>query len=103
VEFLGLRGVWVPLSLSAFEKIKCIFSIASMGNLADELRGGTGRWPLAFGVLSGVAECTGHTGVSPLLSDRCAGILRTSLGMNPVSTGRSDAQRQVTPRFCIPP
>ena len=24
MEFLGLRGVWVPLSLSAFEKIKCI-------------------------------------------------------------------------------
>ena len=30
-----MRGVWVPLSMgfSAFEKIKCIFSIASVGNL----------------------------------------------------------------------
>jgi len=39
VEFLGLRGVWVPLSLAssagfgAFEKIKSIFSIAPVANL----------------------------------------------------------------------
>ena len=31
VEFLGLRGVWVPLG--AFEKMKCIFSIAPVGIL----------------------------------------------------------------------
>ena len=43
----------------------------------DALRGGTGRWPLASGVLSGVAECTGRTGVSPVLSVRCAGGLAT--------------------------
>ena len=43
----------------------------------DALRGGTGRWPLASGVLSGVAECTGRTGVSPVLSVRCAGGLVT--------------------------
>ena len=54
----------------------------------DALRGGTRRWPLASGVLSGVAECTGRTGVSPVLSVRCAGVLRPSLRMGPVSTGR---------------
>jgi len=43
----------------------------------DALRGGTGRWPLASGVLSGVAECTGCTGVSPVLSVRCVGVLAT--------------------------
>ena len=43
----------------------------------DALRGGTGRWPLASGVLSGVAECTGRTGVSPVLSVRCASGLAT--------------------------
>ena len=50
--FLGLRG--------AFEKNKSIFSIAPVGNLeksrVDALRGGTGRWPLAPGVLSGRRE-----------------------------------------------
>jgi len=63
VEFLGLRGVWVSLSPSrracsavfgAFEKIKYIFSIASVENLekswvaekhsSDAVCGGTGRW-----------------------------------------------------------
>jgi len=43
----------------------------------DALRGGTGRWPFASDVLSCVAECTGHTGVSPVLSVRCAGVLAT--------------------------
>jgi len=53
VEFLGLRGVWV----GAFEKMKCIFSIASVGNL-EKLRapgagvGSTGRWSRASGVVS---------------------------------------------------
>ena len=37
----------------------------------DALRGGTGCWPLASGVLSGAAECTGRTGESPVLSVRC--------------------------------
>ena len=75
--FLGLREVWARFG--AFEKIKCTFSIAPVGNLEksrecspDALRGGTGRWPLASGVLSGAAECTGRTGVSPVLSVRCA-------------------------------
>ena len=40
VEFLGLRGVWVPLSLppgfGAFEKIKCIFSIAPVENFTHQ-------------------------------------------------------------------
>ena len=43
----------------------------------DALRGGTGRWPLASGVLSGAAECTGRTEESPVLSVRCAGGLAT--------------------------
>jgi len=43
----------------------------------DTLRGGTGRWSLASGVLSGAAECTGRTGESPVLSVRCAGGLAT--------------------------
>ena len=84
MEFLGLRGVWVPLG--AFKKIKCIFSIAPVGffgevvgvylsrkHSPDALRGGTGRWSLASGVLSCAAECTGRTGESPVLSVRCAG------------------------------
>ena len=35
VVFLGLREVWVSLSagFGAFEKMKCIFSIAPVGNL----------------------------------------------------------------------
>ena len=83
-----------------FEKIKCIFFIAPIGNLEksrecfltekhspDTLRGGTGRWPLASGVLSGVAEYTGRTEESPMLSVRCADVLQTSLGMSLVSTG----------------
>jgi len=43
VVFLGLREVWVSLSLppsagfGAFEKIKCIFSFAPVGNL-EKLR-----------------------------------------------------------------
>ena len=98
----------------------------------DALRVGTGRWLLASGVLSGVAECTGRTGVSPVLSVRYTGclaqlglgtgrqapdadwsvrcsesgvraVLQTSLDMSPVSTGRSGAQRPVTPRVCMPP
>ena len=65
-------------------------SIAPVGNLEksrecfltekhspDAECGGTGRWPLASGVLSGVAECTGRTGVSTVLSVRCAGVLVT--------------------------
>jgi len=32
----------------------------------DAQGGGTGRWPLASGGLSGVAECTGRTGESPV-------------------------------------
>ena len=44
---------------------------------ANALRGGTGRWPLASGVLLGVAECTGRNGVSPVLSVRCVGGLAT--------------------------
>ena len=85
-----------------FEKIKCIFSIAPVGIFSevtgvflswkhspDAQRGGTGRWPLASGVLSGAAECTGRIGVSPVLSVRCEGFLQPSLRTSPVSTGPS--------------
>ena len=57
------------MGFDAFEKIKCIFSIAPVGNLEksrecflsekqspDALRGGTRRWPLASGVLSGLSR-----------------------------------------------
>jgi len=53
----------------AFEKIKCIFSIAPVESFEevagvfltekhspDALRGGTGHWPLASGVLSGLTR-----------------------------------------------
>ena len=36
VEFLGLRGVWVLLRRwEILEKIKCIFSIAPVGNFGE--------------------------------------------------------------------
>jgi len=59
----------------------------------DALRGGTRRCPLASGVLSGAAECTGRTRESPVLSVRCEGVLLPSLRMSPVSTGRSGCVR----------
>ena len=46
------------MGFGAFEKIKCIFSIAPVGNLVklqdspDAVYGGTKRWLLAFDVLS---------------------------------------------------
>ena len=58
----------------------------------DALRGGIGRWPLASGVLSGVAERTGRTGVSLVLSVRCAGILAT------LSEFKSDEHRTLRVR-----
>ena len=94
----------------AFEKIKCIFSIAPVGNFGevtgvfftekhspDALRGGTGRWPLASDVLSGVAKCTGRAGESPVLSVRCAGCLAT------LSTHESGEHRtlRVRPMACV--
>ena len=51
------------------------------------MRGGTGRWPERL-VCCREAECTGHTGVSLVLSVLCVGVLRPSLRMGPVSTGR---------------
>jgi len=61
----------------------------------DAQRRGTGRWPLASGVLSGVAECTGCTGVSPVPSVQCEGVLLPSQRMSPVSTGRSGCVRWI--------
>jgi len=60
----GVPRVERGLGSGGFEEIKCIFSIAPVGNLekswecfsADILRGGTGRWPLASGVLSGLTR-----------------------------------------------
>jgi len=69
------------------EKSRQCFSLRK--HSPDALRGGTGRWPLAFRVLSGVAECTGRTEVSPVPSVRCEGVFLPSLRMSPVSTGRS--------------
>jgi len=91
----------------------------------DALRGGTGRWPLASGVLSGLAECTGRTRVSLVLTVRCAGVfvtlsahgsdehwtvrwltsgdpasLRNSLRTGPVCTGRVWCGPLERPVFC---
>ena len=55
---------------------------------SDAQHGGTGRWPLASGVLSGAAECTGRTRESPVVRVRCEEVLQPSLRMSPVSTGR---------------
>jgi len=59
-----MRGVASSAGFSAFEKIKCIFSIASMGNLEKSWEcfspevgcRGTGRWLLASGGLSGLSS-----------------------------------------------
>jgi len=72
-----------------FEEVTGVFLTEK--HSSDALRGGTGRWPLAYGVLSVYpeeAECIGRTRVSPVLSVRCASVLRPSLRMGPVSTGR---------------
>ena len=55
----------------------------------DALCGGTGRWPLSSGVLSGAAECTGRTGESPCSASGVRAIWRPSLRMSPMSTVRS--------------
>ena len=66
----------------------------------DALRRGTGRWPLASGVLMGAAECTGRTGVSPVLCVRCADGLATlsahESGEAPDAQGASGGLRPVT-------
>jgi len=95
--------------------ISAYFSIASVGFLEKSLecflgrkhspdtqRGGTGRWPLASGVLLGVIKCTGRTGESPVGCVRCEEVLQPSLRMSPVSTRRVRcglAYRPVTLRF----
>jgi len=73
--------VFLGLHIGAFEKIKCIFSIAPVGNLEksqecfspDAGVGSTGRLSRASGVVSVAQVCTGRTGVTPVLSVRCAG------------------------------
>ena len=70
--------------------MKCIFSMAPLGKFGevagvflaekhspDAKCRGTGRWSRASGVVSVVQVCTGRTGVSPVLSVRCAGGLAT--------------------------
>ena len=74
VEFLGLRVVWVPLSLppslqsyifGAFEKIKCIFFIVPVGSLEksrekhspDAGVGSTGRCLCASGEVTDFGVC----------------------------------------------
>ena len=64
MEFLGLRGVWVPLLFGAFEKIKCIFSIAPVENLEkhspDAGVGSTGCCSRASDVVSVAQVCRAH-------------------------------------------
>ena len=43
---------------------------------------------------------TGRSLERPVVSVRCAGFLRPSLGVSPVSTGRSGGSRPVTLRVC---
>jgi len=73
VEFLVLRGVGF-LGFGDFEKIKCIFSIAPMGNLEksrecflsekhspDAECEGTGRWPQSLMCLTLLGLSTGRS------------------------------------------
>ena len=48
----------------------------------------TGRWSRASGVVSVAQVCTGRTGVSPVLSVRCEGVLQPSLRTSPVPSVR---------------
>ena len=68
-------------------------------SLPDALHGDTGRWPLGSGVLLGVAECTGRTGMSPVLSVRCAGGLVT-LSAHESGEHRTLRVRPVAVRVC---
>ena len=57
------------------EKSRECFSVRK--HSPDAQRGGTRRWALASGVLSGVAECTGRTGESPVGCVRCEEVFAT--------------------------
>jgi len=111
-----LRGVWVSVGFGAFEKIKCIFSSASVGNFRedagvfltekhspDAVCRGTGRWPLESGVLLSLIRgsrahrtpCTGRRGSAVHASGACWDLrasLRVSLTRHRSESG---AQRPV--------
>jgi len=59
--------------------------------------GSTGRWSRASGVVSVALVCTGRTGVSPVLSVRCAG------GLANLSVLESSEHRtlRVRPVACV--
>ena len=83
--------------MGSFGEVAGVF--LSRKHSPDTLREGTGRWPLASGVLSGAAECTGRTGESPVLSVWCAGGLAT-LSARESGEHRTLRVRPVTVRVC---
>jgi len=104
--------------VGAFEKMKCIFSIVPVGKLEKSreyfsLRN-THR-TLAqkhrtmclcvrcAGCLAQLGLGTGRRLERPVFWVRCPRVLHCSLGLSPVSTGRSGAQRPVPCAFCRPP
>ena len=97
-----------------FEKIKCIFSIAPVGNLeksrertlATEAPDAASERPVQ--TVPGPARVrhrtkgTGCRPVRPVVSVRCAGVLRPSLRMGPVSTGSlASGDPQVCGTLCV--
>jgi len=65
----------------------------------DAGAGSTGRWSRASGVVSVAQVCTGCTGVSPVLSVRCADGLAT-LSVHESGEHRTLRVRPVTVRVC---
>ena len=109
----GVWRRWHTLWFGAFRENEVHFFYCAGGKLGevagvflsrkhslDALRGGTGRWLLESGVVSGAAECAGRTGESPVVSVRCAGVLQPSLHMGPVSTGRYQCLAFGDPQVC---
>jgi len=106
-EMMGWHTLWCWHTLrgwALFEKMKCIFSIAPVGNLEKSRECFTHR-TLASGAPEAESERpvqtvpgparvrhrtigTGRWLERPVARVRCAGVLRPSLRMGPVSTGR---------------
>ena len=99
--------------LALFEKMKCIFSIAPVGNLEKSRE--------CFSLASGAPDAeserlvqtvpgparvrhrtigTGRWLERPVVRIRCAGVLRPSLRMGPVSTGRYRCLTSGDPQVC---
>ena len=94
-----------------FEKMKSIFSIALVGNLEKSRRTLATEAPDAKSERSvqtvpGPARVrhrtigTGRSLEHPVVSVRCAGVLRPSLRMGPVSTGRYRCLASSDPQVC---